>query len=169
MVKRVARRPARSGKRGESTAVALGLDDLVGYNLRRAYGVQMQRFTSVFGPLSIRPVQMSILGLIYENPGLRQSELGKMLDIKRANMVPLLDELGHRGLVRRRPADTDRRSHVLELTPAGKKLTIKLLELHARLEENLAQVFGASERGQLLRLLKKFRQLDPEPDFTRDD
>ena len=141
------------------------LDDLVGYHLRRALGVQMQRFSTVFGPLNIRPVQFSILGLIHHNPEIRQSALCKALHIERANMVTLLAELEGRGLVTRRTAAADRRSRVLHLTAAGQKLTLKLLHLHDRLERDLEAQLGSKERDELLRLLASFRRLDPVPDI----
>lgn len=142
------------------------LESFVGYNLRRAASVQSQRFKSAFGPHNIRPVQLSILTLILRNPDLKQSALGKALDIKRANVVTLLDELEQRDLVARRPADGDRRSHVLQLTPAGRKLTLKLLDLHTKLEENLVHGLGGKDaRDRLLALLKVYRGLDSEPDL----
>src|SRR5262245_52482891 len=94
-------------------AFGLGLEILIGYNLRRAHGVRKQRFAAVFGPLGIRPVTLSLLGMVYDQPGISQSELGKRLHIKRANMVPLLAELGMRGLVTRRPSDSDRRAQLV--------------------------------------------------------
>lgn len=139
------------------------LDHLVGYSLRRALGVQIQRFSAVFGPLNIRPVQFTILGLIHHNPELRQSALGKALHIERANIVTLLAELEERGLVTRRTAAADRRSRVLELTPAGRKLTQKLLRLHELLERDLEAHLGANEREALLKLLASFRRLNPAP------
>ena len=137
----------------------------MGYNLRRAHGVQKQRFETVFGPLAIRPVTLSALGTIYDNPGITQAELGKKLNIKRANMVPVMAELEGRGLIARRPSDNDRRAHVVALTPAGLKFTVKLLELHRRLEEDLVNALGARDRDQLLQLLKRFRKLATEPEL----
>ena len=156
-------------EKAETKAPSLVLDELIGYNLRRAHGVQRQRFAAVFAPHSIRPVQLSILGLIYDHPGLKQSDLGRALDIKRANIVTLLAELERRKLIRRRPSHSDRRAHQLELTPAGKKLTAELLALHTKLENDLDRCFGPSEREELLRLLKKFRELGTSPDIPYDD
>ena len=150
-------------------AFGVALDDLMGYNLRRAHGVQKQRFSTVFGPLSIRPVTLSALGIIYENSGITQADLGKKLNIKRANMVPVMAELENRGLIVRRPSDSDRRAHVVALTPAGTKFTLKLLELHRRLEEDLARELGVRERDQLLDLLKRFRKLATQPTIETDD
>jgi DNA-binding MarR family transcriptional regulator len=135
----------------------------MGYNLRHAHGVQKQRFASVFGPLGIRPVTLSVLGIIYENPGITQAELGRKLRIKRANIVPVMAELEGRGLIVRRPSDNDRRAHVVALTSAGTKFTLKLLDLHRRLEEDLARALGERERDQLLELLKRFRKLPTNP------
>jgi DNA-binding MarR family transcriptional regulator len=79
--------------------------------------------------------------------------------------VPVMAELEGRGLIARRPSDNDRRAHVVALTPAGLKLTVKLLELHRRLEEDLAKELGTSERNQLLQLLKRFRKLAKAPEI----
>jgi DNA-binding MarR family transcriptional regulator len=137
----------------------------MGYNLRRAHGVQKQRFSAVFGPVGIRPVTLTALGTIYENPGITQADLGKKLNIKRANMVPVMAELEGRGLIARRPSDNDRRAHLVALTPAGTKLTLKLLNMHRRLEDDLARELGQRERDQLLQLLKRFRKLATQPEL----
>lgn len=146
-------------------AWGLGLENLVGYNLRRAYRVQKQRFAAVFGPLGIRPVTLSVLGTIYDTPGITQADIGKRLNIKRANIVPLMVELEGRALISRRPSTRDKRAHVVTLTPMGKRFAVKLLALHERLEEDLIRRLGLRERDQLLELLKRFRRLAPEPDL----
>ena len=137
----------------------------MGYNLRRAHGVQKQRFAAVFGPLGIRPVTLTALGTIYDYPRITQADLGKKLNIKRANMVPVMAELEDRGLIARRPSVSDRRAHLVSLTPAGTKLTLKLLAMHRRLEDDLARELGLRERDQLLQLLKRFRKLATEPEL----
>lgn len=147
----------------------LGLEDLLGYNLRRAHGIQRARFASVFAPHRIRPVQLSILGLLHEQVKLKQSELTKTLDIKPANIVTLLNELEQRNLIVRRPTSTDRRSRALQLTSAGKKLTGELLALHASLERSLSAYLGDADRDELLRLLKKFRGAHTAPQIDYDD
>ncbi len=147
----------------QSRAFGFGLENLIGYNLRRAHRAQKQRFTAVFGPLGIRPVTLSLLGTVYDHPGIRQAELGKRLHIERANMVPLLNELGARGLIARGPSASDGRVQLVTLTPAGKKLTSKLLKMHDRLEADLVRTLGPGESEQLLQLLRKVRQVLPGP------
>jgi DNA-binding MarR family transcriptional regulator len=152
-----------------ASAFGVALEDLMGYNLRRAHGVQKQRFAAVFGPLGIRPVTLSVLGTILDHPGITQADLSKRLNIKRANMVPVMAELEGRGLIARRQSPKDRRAHVITLTPAGRKFTKRLLDLHERLEEDLARSLGPRERDQLLVLLKRFRRLATDPDLPDDD
>lgn len=154
---------------GRAPAFGVALDDLMGYNLRRAHGVQKQRFATVFEPLGIRPVTLSVLGTIYEKPSITQADLGKQLNIKRANMAPVMAELEGRGLITRRTCDSDRRAQVVALTPAGLKFTLQLLDLHRRLEDDLARALGRRERDQLLQLLKRFRKLATQPERDSEE
>jgi DNA-binding MarR family transcriptional regulator len=162
-----------ASKRGEEaaspTAFGGGLEDLIGYNLRRAHGVQKQRFAAVFSPHRIRPPSLSALGTIYDHPGISQTDLGKKLHVKRANIVPLLAELEARSLVARHTSTDDRRAQLVFLTPAGKKFTKQMLELHRQLEDDLKRSLGPGEREQLVALLKKFQRLAPEPALDDED
>jgi DNA-binding MarR family transcriptional regulator len=94
---------------------------------------------------------------------LRQADLGRALEIKRANVVTLLTELEDRGLIVREPSARDRRSQVISLTDAGRKSTDQLLSVHAKLEADLARSFGKRELEELVRLLKAFRSVDAAP------
>ncbi len=147
----------------------LALDNLLGYNLRRAHYVQRARFASVFAPYRIRPMQLSILGLLFQNKLMKQGELCKALGVKPTNIVPLIDELEERNFIVRRYTQTDKRSRALQLTPAGKKFTEELLPLHESLEQSVSHYLNKAERAELLRLLKKFRTASVEPELDYDD
>lgn len=165
--KRSTRNQAPDGEGVVSESELAKLESFVGYNLRRAAARQRERFRSIFDRYEIRPVQLTVLALIRDSTPLRQSELGKSLEMKRANVVTILDELIQRGLVGRELADNDRRSYVLYLTPSGKRLTNKLLSLHEKLEQDLARSFGQKELSKLVELLRAFRRLDPNPRLGR--
>jgi DNA-binding MarR family transcriptional regulator len=117
----------------------------------------------VFSEFDVRPVLLTTLTLISRNEPIRQSALGKALEMKRANVVTLLDELQQRVLIRRVPALDDRRSYVVELTDKGRKFTGEMLALHARLEADLARSFGEAELKELVHLLAKFRNVSAAP------
>jgi DNA-binding MarR family transcriptional regulator len=91
-----------------------------GYLLRRASSALTAELGHRLGALELRIADMSILLLIEANPGITQSELGRMLDIQRANMTPMTAKLSERGLIAREAVDG--RSQGLALTVAGKAL-----------------------------------------------
>jgi len=163
----MADKPPGSGSRDDSDEVDMSLiDSLVGYNLRRAAARQRERFRNVFSPYDIRPVQLTALTVILHNDRLGQSSLGKALDVKRANVVKLLDELQERGLIERKPSVRDRRAYDVHLTPKGRKLTRELLAVHEKLEADLARSLGSDALKRLVKLLREFRSVDPEPDLS---
>src|SRR4051812_1971702 len=96
------------------------LQSLAGYQLRRAslaVGADLSERLDVLG---LTVVSLSVLLLIEANPGVTQSQLGRLLAIKRANMAPLAAQFSNRGLIDREAADG--RSHGLALTPEGAAL-----------------------------------------------
>jgi DNA-binding MarR family transcriptional regulator len=155
---------AASGLRG----IAPGpLDNMIGYRLRLAYNVQVQRFASVGGNFNIRPPQFAVLKLAYYHPGIKQVALTSIVNKKHANVVPLLNELEQRKLLIRLADSTDKRSRVLRLTDRGRALTEKLIERYKLLDRDLDAAFGVRQRIDLVRLLDEFSRLDPDPDIDR--
>ncbi len=100
--------------------------DLPGYSLRRAAAAMMAQFAARIEPLGLRIADVSALLVIGANRGVTASQLGRVLEIQRANMVPLVARLEDAGLIERRPLDG--KSHSLELTAAG---AAKLAEARA--------------------------------------
>ena len=109
------------------------LHELPGYALRRAAAAMMGEFATRIEPLGLRIADVSALLVIGANPVMTASQLGRMLDIQRANMVPLVARLEDAGLVVRTPLDG--KSHSLGLTPAGEA---KLAEARASRLNQLA-------------------------------
>jgi DNA-binding MarR family transcriptional regulator len=154
--KRAARRVDANGasERSPVQDIDLGpLPQLVGYMLRRAQLAVFQDFWRGYERFDIRPAQYAVLIIIERNPGLRQSQISSALNIKRANLVALLDSLENRGLAKRAPVATDRRSYALHLTEDGTALMRKLAEANAAHEARVSAIIGDAGRLELLRLL----------------
>lgn len=130
------------------------LDDSIGYRMRRAQIAIFQDIISAFAEADIRPAQFSVMVLIGQNPGLNQSEVAAALGIKRANFVALIDSLEARGLAKREPTATDRRSYALQLTEAGQSLLDDLQRVQAEHEARIVARIGAENRAMLLELLE---------------
>lgn len=107
-------------------ALASPLDTLLGYRLRRASMVMMGDVVEALRPLDLSVGEASLLILIGANPGCRQSDVGRALEIKRANLTPLLARMKARDLVTDTPIDG--RSLSLTLTEAGKALKDEALQ-----------------------------------------
>ncbi|WP_229736005.1 MarR family winged helix-turn-helix transcriptional regulator [Novosphingobium endophyticum] len=95
------------------------LNELPGYALRRAANAMMAELTARLVPLDLRISDASVLMLIAERTDMTSSDIGKVLDIQRANMVPLLNRLEAAGLIARKPID--RKSQAVVLTPEGRE------------------------------------------------
>lgn len=129
---------------------------IIGYKLRRAQLYVFQDFIETFARVKLRPTEFSVLAIIAETPGLKQSEIAEMLGVKRANFVALMDNLEKRGLAERRKAQTDRRSHSVHLTDEGARFVRKMTAMWAEHEDRLIErLGGAAERDKLIDLLDR--------------
>jgi DNA-binding MarR family transcriptional regulator len=148
---------ARSRARKQRPVLDLGvLDGHLGYFVRRLQVWIFHDFVRTLAAFDIRPAQFSVLVVIEANPGLSQADLGETLGIERARLVRLLDGLERRGLIRRQPSPTDRRSHALSLTEAGTGTLQRIKSRAAEHEAHLANRLGADKRDVLLAALRDF-------------
>jgi DNA-binding MarR family transcriptional regulator len=85
--------------------------------------------------LELRPAEASVLMVIGANPGITQSEIGRLLDIAGANMAPLINRLHTRGLLEKQPLNG--RSHALSLSESGRALHARTQKTFERHEEEL--------------------------------
>ncbi|WP_196259296.1 MarR family winged helix-turn-helix transcriptional regulator [Pelagibacterium limicola] len=129
---------------------------IIGYRLRRAQLAIFQQFLSTFETLNLRPAEFSVLVLIGNNPGRKQTEIAEVLGIKRANFVTLINRLDSRGLTERRVVPGNRRANALYLTPAGAGLLEEARRLQDAFETRCVEKLGGPEaRDTLLDLLEK--------------
>jgi len=91
------------------------LEQFLGYQLRRASNAAMAELTQALAQFELRPTLYAILTAVEAMPGASQSDIGRRLSIKRANMVPLLAELERAGWIERGQAPNDRRSRILSI------------------------------------------------------
>jgi DNA-binding MarR family transcriptional regulator len=149
----MAHRQARASDEPLETSAT---SELVGYRLRRAQLSVFQRFLAVFEQMSLRPAEYSVLVLVANNPGRKQTAIAEVLGIKRANFVTLVHGLEERDLIERRPAAGDNRANALHLTRGGKLFVSRARALHDAMEaELLGRLGGPEARKALLALLDR--------------
>jgi DNA-binding MarR family transcriptional regulator len=130
-----------------------------GYLLRRASALTMARLAKRLKTLHLNPTDATVLIVIDSNPNAKQSEIGRLLDIARANMAPLISRIAARKLIERQPVDG--RSHGLILTRTGRALIPKIKSAIAQHEAELMGRVPASLRPFLVEGLRALMDETP--------
>jgi len=132
------------------------LSHLPGYALRRAANAMMSELNLRLAPTGLRVSDASVLLLVAGRDTMTSSDIGKALDIQRANMVPLLRRLTAAGLVARQPID--RKSSAIVLTPAGEVQLERIRGIIDEFETYLLGLIPARHRDHLLPALNALWQ-----------
>lgn len=123
------------------------LKSLPGYSLRRAANAMVTELATRLAAINLRHTEASVLILVNANSDLTASALGRMLDIQRANMVPLLGRLEGAGLLYKEPLDG--KSHALLLTDAGRAKLSEAMVIIAQFESELIARVPDAHRDHL--------------------
>ncbi len=92
---------------------------------------------------------------LQEDPGLTQTHLVRISGVEKSSLVLFLDGLEKDGWIERRKHPTDRRAHLVYLTPSGAERFAKAGQsLYASEQENFAP-FSPAEKAALMHGLTK--------------
>ncbi len=138
------------------------LQTLVGYHLRRAEVHMRQLVIKLLSEWDIRPPEYSALSLIACNDLVTQSDLGLALNIKRPNMVTLVEKLEKRGLIKREVHARDRRNQILTLTEKGEAQLADIDGLLHDMDKQWTACWSAKERSQVSELLQRLYKATAE-------
>ena len=135
-----------------------GLDDLLGYELRRAQLAGFEAFHRATAGVDITPPRYTALTLLGANPGLSQTDLGAALGTARSGAMLLTNWLEARGLAERRRRNGDGRVWGLYLTARGKVLIAKLARRVRAQDAAFAGRLTPRELAHLKKLLGKLSE-----------
>ena len=139
-------------------ADASDLEELIGYNLKRAYVIVQTDFRETLGEDGLSARMFSALSLAVRYPNITQSELARMLGIERSGLVAIVDALEGKGYLTRAAVPGDRRVQALVPTSAGAKAYREAIAAVKAHEDQLFSDMTESEKRELLKLLKKIRR-----------
>jgi DNA-binding MarR family transcriptional regulator len=142
------------GETGVAQAVQR-LEELVGYNLRRASALMMSDFSAMFADTFVRPTSFSVACIIDEQPGITSAEICRILGLQRANIVTLLAELEAANAIRRVDDADDKRIQRLYMSESGKENLLTWRQMAGHHEDRVLKRLTAGERAQLMELLNK--------------
>jgi DNA-binding MarR family transcriptional regulator len=140
----------------DSAAILSRHDDplsaLPGYALRRAANAMMADLATRLAAIDLRISEAAVLQVIAERADMTSSDIGKALDIQRANMVPLLNRLEAATLIRRQPID--RKSQAVVLTEYGQARLSDVRRITLQFEDDLMARIPARHREHFLPALQ---------------
>jgi DNA-binding MarR family transcriptional regulator len=112
--------------------------------------------------IGVRLKQFVALDYLREQGGSSQQLLGQALMLDPNNGVILLNDLEEAGYVERRRDPTDRRRHMVEMTPAGERALEHAEEKLETVEDGVLGNLSRAERATLHELLAKALESAPD-------
>jgi MarR family transcriptional regulator, organic hydroperoxide resistance regulator len=140
--------------RDESRAQWLRLDLQLCFALYSSSLAMTKLYKPLLAPLGLTYPQYLVMLVLWEAEGLSVSAVGQRLSLDSGTLTPLLKRVEQQGLIERRRAVDDERRVDLFLTPAGRKLRAKALDI----PEQLACA-SACEFDELVTLTQRLHQL----------
>ncbi|MGW6425770.1 MarR family winged helix-turn-helix transcriptional regulator [Nocardia sp. NPDC055053] len=98
-----------------------------------------------------------LLGL-GEQPVYTQAALAKAVRADKTRIIPVLDDLQRRGLIRREPDPADRRVNLVQLTPEGARLRDRAQHDIQEQEQRLLADLTDADRRTFLRVLQELAE-----------
>ena len=131
------------------------LPNLLGYNVRRAQIAMWRDLARSVGDLKVRPGEFSLMILVETNPGIAQIELANQLDVDKATIVGLVNELQRQKWAVRRQSTVDRRRQGIYLTALGQRELQRLRKVMIEHEARFTRLFSPDELAQLFAYLRR--------------
>src|SRR5215471_2828202 len=126
--------------------------------LKRLGFAAKEQSLEAYEQTGLHPYHYAVLLVLDEGTRETQGAIADALGYDRGQLVGLLDELEERGYVERRRDPADRRRHIVQMTPVGKRTLTKLRALSAQLEDDFLSPLDETERAQLHELLLRVAQ-----------
>jgi DNA-binding MarR family transcriptional regulator len=114
----------------------------------RAHSTMLRRISRDLDEAGLPPLPWyDVLAALRDAPDhrLRQVELAERVLLSNSGLSRLLDRIEAKGLLRRAPCDTDRRSFHIELRPEGERMLARMWPVYARgIAEDFLPALGSN-------------------------
>ena len=119
--------------------------------------------------VGLTPALFGLLNVLGAREGAIQQELGSAMGVDPSTMVSLIDQLEAAGLAKRRPHPTDRRAREVVITPKGRRALERGRQMANQVEDEVLRGLSATERRELLSLLRRALSSAPPQSLWRAD
>ncbi|QHQ34396.1 MarR family winged helix-turn-helix transcriptional regulator [Algicella marina] len=149
------------GEQIGDAAIELGeVGSSLGFLLRMAQVKVFDQFYDKLAGHGLKPGEFTLLWVIGMNPGVRQGEIARRLQIKPAHMTKLVQRNVDAGLLDRHVPEDDRRAVNLVLTNAGEEFVAEKKPEFLNFIELEKITLTGREFEQLISLLRKFNGME---------
>jgi DNA-binding MarR family transcriptional regulator len=131
------------------------LTEYAGQLFFRLWRASHTRIAESLESIGLTPALFGLLNFLGARDGVIQQELGSVMGIDPSTMVSLIDDLESKGLAKRRLHPKDRRAREVVITAKGRRLRDRGRRMAAQVEDEVLQGLSASERRELLKLLRR--------------
>ena len=131
------------------------LDSYLPYLLNRAGARIAAAFSEEVRPLGATLQMWRVLAALRERDGRRMGDLSETTSIEVSTLTRLVDNMEKKGLVARRRDGDDARAVLLHVTPAGRRLTQRILPIAERYETVALAGFEPREAEALKAALRR--------------
>lgn len=121
-----------------------------GHLIRRLQQIAVGIFFEEMKPFDITPMQYAALAAIYDQPGIDQRGLSKLVAIDRSTVGTMLRLMEEKGLIRRKTPEQNQRVKQLFITPAGRKVLRESRDALAKAQDRILEPLPARDRARFL-------------------
>lgn len=126
-----------------------------GYLVRRLDNKILVSFLSALAQEEITPARFTALSIIGANPGVRQVDIARALEVARPAALKVVNQLIDLGLVEAHPIPSDKRIGALALSAKGQAKLAAYEQAVREHEARICEPLTGAERETLTRLLRK--------------
>lgn len=126
-----------------------------GHLIRRLQQIAVAIFMNEAKAFDITPVQYAALLAIDLHPGIDQTALASIVAFDKSTIGAVLERLIAKGLVHRIQSANDRRTKVLKITPAGRRLLRRIEPAVQSAQDLILRPLQPGERKQFMKLMQR--------------
>jgi DNA-binding MarR family transcriptional regulator len=123
--------------------------------LAQVGGHAASRFAERLSALELIPAHAGIFRILAATPAITQQALATALGTLPSRLVAIVDDLESRGLLERRPHESDRRSYALHLTEKGQSTLQAIGRIAREHQQTLLEALSEEEQRALSVLLQR--------------
>lgn len=127
----------------------------LGYCVRRLHNRIANSFQAELGEEDITPARYTALTIIAHNPGVRQVDIARVLEVARPAALKVVNHLVAQGLVEVKALAHDKRAGALVLTEAGRERYGQYEQAVRRHEQRVFGALSPAEREQFADMLSR--------------